>query len=255
MKNKNLDYYICPKCHNSGYYDITTPGILIICDRCGHRDSYVRCENCGVEGEFVKDLSDNPHNWMCEYCNTSNSLNDNFYKSPVKIPNSKKINQKALEQNRKSIFRKSTFVYLVLYCFLLIYPVFQHSRNFDVWCAISAFGMTSAIFILFYFILKISAYRLKEKDKLRIFIERLHISNRALTAHICIILVVFVLSIFTNDPTTERIIQTEKVNRRLITAIEERFKRQDVIKIVRIEDKYVITFSDDSVEVFEFIDD
>lgn len=252
MKNRDLDYYICPECHNSGEYDITVPGFSITCCRCGHRDSYVRCDNCGVEGAFVKNISIKPHEWVCNYCSTINKLNDNFYKSPIRISDSRKIKKRNTKKDTKSEFLKGTLAYLALYCILLTITLLDDSSSFDVWKAIEMIGATSVSFILNFFGLKVCSWRLKEHNRLRIFIERLHISQRIVITHICIFMVTLLIVTFNDGGSvTKNAFETERIDPKVIIAIEETFKRIDITKIVRIGDKYIITFSDESIEVFE----
>ncbi|QZY56669.1 hypothetical protein [Crassaminicella profunda] len=254
MKNRTLDYYICPKCHNGGEYDITVPGFTITCCRCGYRDSHVRCDNCGVEGGFVKNISNKPHKWVCDYCGTINKLDDNFYRIPVKIPNSTKMKKSNTKKKRKSEFLKSTLLYLVLYCFILTTCLLEDSSNFDIWVAIKMLGATSGIFVASYVGLKGGSFRLGQQDRLKLFIERLHIPHRIIMTHICIFIVALLIVSFTDDGSSAKnFIRTEKIDQELITAIEKTFKRTDIKQIVKIDDEYIITFSDESTEVFEYL--
>ncbi|WP_432667462.1 hypothetical protein R9X47_13830 [Wukongibacter baidiensis] len=251
QKDENLDYYLCPKCANGDYIDITAPEIFIICDRCGYRDSYVRCNNCSVEGSFVKNITHKPHQWVCDYCNTNNKLNNNFYKNSVRIPDLQKMKKRNVEKNKKINSYKSTLIYLVLYCISFITVPLDDSVNFNIWTPIQLLGFTSCVFIAGYLGLKLNSFRFSENTRLRTFSERLNVSKRIIIIHICIIFVSIGIVPLTTETISDSGLQIEPVDSELIEAIEKEFSRTDISKIVQVGDRYLVYFSDESMEVFE----
>lgn len=183
--------------------------------------------------------------------NTSNKLNNHFYRNPVRIPDYKTDNRKEKE-NKRINFSRSILVYLVLCCALFITILNNESSNFNAWMLIKSLGVTSSVFIIGYFGLKLNSFRFSSDSRIRRFVEKLYISKKMTVIHLCIILASLLATTFTTTTDLNSEIQTEKADLELIKAIEEKFNRTDITKIVKVDDKYIIYFSNESVEVFEF---
>ncbi|WP_105620073.1 hypothetical protein [Vallitalea okinawensis] len=145
---------------------------------------------------------------------------------------------------------KSSIIYLILYLIILITAYFN-SNIFDIRFIISSLGASSGVFISMYIGLKLGSYRLKDKDRLKLFIERIHLSGKTIMSHICIVLFSLIVVFFSED-TNIVIDNNVRVDLSLVNKIEKRYNRKDILTIIQVGDNYIITFSDDSQEIFSF---
>ncbi len=93
----------CEGCNQQGYIfvDNLEGSYFVICKTCGWETSDVWCPQCGMGGEFVRNIDKRPSSWKCSNCNTKYELANGFYDNPVMLFIEEVLPETVLEQMEK----------------------------------------------------------------------------------------------------------------------------------------------------------
>lgn len=148
----------------------------------------------------------------------------------------------------KFITSRRMIIYFLAYVVIFIYSYFSDNSNINTIFFIKVMGATSAIYLSSYCGLKLGAIRLKENDRLRNLIGKLHVPAREIIIHVCLVVVVIIIAVIFETKTSSVV---EKIDEKVLNKIEETCGRTDISKIVEVDGKYFITFSDDSKKLLQ----
>lgn len=139
-------------------------------------------------------------------------------------------------------------IYSILLSSVLIDAVIEQQNNNFPWFFIGIFGVTSAIYLTSYIGLKLGSIKLNKESILRKTIEKVHISGKELSLHICVVIVsCMIMPMPLNS--SNAIVKEGKVEKEMLIRIEKEFGRTDVNSVLEIDGKDIITFSDNSKKI------
>ena len=90
---------------------------------------------------------------------------------------------------------------------------------------------------------------LRENDRLRNIIGKLYLPAMEIILHVSLVVVVIVIAVIFDTSTaikTSPVVEGKKNDEKVLNEIEEVSGRTDITKIVEIDGRYFITFSDES---------
>lgn len=148
----------------------------------------------------------------------------------------------------KFITSKRIMAYLLAYVAIFIYSYFSEHGNINTLFFIKVLGATSAIYLSSYWGLKLGSIRLRENDRLRNLIDKLHVPAREIIIHVSLVVVVIVISVVF-DP--RPVVEQKNIDINVLNRIEEACGRTDITKIVEVDSDYFITFSDNSKKLVQ----
>ncbi len=154
----------------------------------------------------------------------------------------------------KFITSKRVITYLFAYVAIFIYSYFSEHSYINTLFFIKVLGVTSAIYLSTYCGLKLGSIRLRENDRLRNRISKLHVPAREIIIHISLVVVVIVIVVIFDTKTaikTSPVVENKKIDEKVLNRIEEACGRTDITKIVEINGKYFVTFSDNSKKLLQ----
>lgn len=137
--------------------------------------------------------------------------------------------------------------YSILFIIVLLDAFIEHQHTNFPWFFIGIVGVTSAMYVSLYIGLKLGSTKLNKVSRLRKTIEKMHISGKELSLHICIFIVV--LMIMPLNP-SNAIVKEGKVEKEVLIRIEKEAGRTDINSVLKIDDEHIIiTFSDKSRKI------
>ncbi len=146
-------------------------------------------------------------------------------------------------------FTNNKIIYFIIYMVVFTSVYIDKQGAVDICFFIGSIGATSGMYLIVYFGLKLNSYKLKNIDILRKFTQRLNICSKEIIIHICIFMVALLFNTINDTAPYNQnsiVVEYKKVDVNLINKIEESFGRTDIDSIVKINDDYIITFSDNS---------
>lgn len=154
----------------------------------------------------------------------------------------------------KFITFKRIITYLFAYVAIFIYSYFSEHSNINTLFFIKVLGVTSAIYLSSYWGLKLSYIRLRENDRLRNIIGKLYLPAMEIILHVSLVVVVIVIAVIFDTSTaikTSPVVEGKKNDEKVLNEIEEVSGRTDITKIVEIDGRYFITFSDERKKLLQ----
>jgi len=143
---------------------------------------------------------------------------------------------------------KRIVIYSILLSSVLIDSVIEQQNNNFPWFFIGIFCCASGIYIASYIGLKLGSIKLDKESRLRKTIEKLHISGKEISLHICVVIVsLMIMSMPLKS--SNAIVKKGKVEKEMLIRIEKEFGRTDVNSVLEIDGKDIITFSDNSKKI------
>ena len=138
-------------------------------------------------------------------------------------------------------------VYSILFIIVLIDAFIEHQNTNSPCFFIGIVGVTSAMYAILYIGLKIASTKLNKVSRLRKTIEKMHISGKELSLHICIV-IVSIMIIHSNS--SNAIVKEGTAEKEVLIRIEKEVGRNDINSVLKIDDQHiVITFSDNSRKI------
>lgn len=91
--DRGLMLTMCPGCEQDCYYFSKDPeaSSMLICWSCQHTFSFVWCDRCGMGGDFVAEVSQQPASWECPQCKNTYSLSRDIFEQPLKTVSDKEL--------------------------------------------------------------------------------------------------------------------------------------------------------------------
>lgn len=94
-----------------------------------------------------------------------------------------------------------------------IYSYISEHGNINSLFFIKVIGVTSTIYLSLYWGLKLAAIRLRENDRLRNLIDKLHVPGREIIIHICLMIMVFIIAAASG---TSPVVENKKIDDNLL---------------------------------------